>query len=172
MTALPETKRALVADLDRRIRALPSWHDVLGEGTAGTWYGRLLTSYVLLVDDESVVYLTGEATLDEGHLKANITSFTPTLLVRAKIWGWVDKDDVKLSVTAAPRSGLVMLGASGSTGVSEEDVPWPGNLTFTLTYRAEGDALALPQDIPEDDHWAAEQAALLTSLRADLIAES
>lgn len=170
MTALPETKRALVEDLDRRIRSLPSWKAVVPTGETPGWYGRLLTSYALLADDEPVVYLTGQLEEGDGRITATLVSFTASFLVRAKVWGSAESDDVKIAVNAAPRSGLVLMGVSGSTSASDADaeVPWPGNLTFTLTYRTEGDALALPLDIPEDEHWQAEQAALLAGLRNDL----
>jgi hypothetical protein len=172
MTALLETKRALIGDLDRRIRSLPSWHRQLPARKAvPAWYGRLLTSYSLLVDEEPILYLTGELTLERGRLTGQLVSFTQSLLVRVKVWGAAG-DDVKLAATSASRASLVLLGASGSTGASEEDadVAWPGSLTFTLTYRAENDAVTLPLDIPHDPHWPAEQAALLAGLRADLVA--
>ena len=167
MSALPEARRGQVADLDRRIRSLPSWRPAL-EG-APEWYGRLLTSFTLLADDEPTVYLTGQLEQHDDHLVGYLVSFTASLLVRAKVWG---TGDIKISVTSGARSALVLLAASGSTSATDEDaeVPWPGNLTFTLTYRSEGDALALPLDIPDDPNWPAEQAALLAGLRADLVA--
>lgn len=167
MNVLPESRRALVRDLDRRIRTLPSWKPVLHADTPPEWYGRLLTSYSLLADDEPTVYLTGELAEDEGHIVGHLVAFTDTLLVRAKVWG---SESVKISVTAAPRSGLVLLAASGSASATDEDAAaaWPGDLTFTLTYGHESDALALPLDIPDDPEWAAEQVALLSGLRADL----
>jgi len=167
VNALPENRRSQVADADRRIRSLPSWQPVL-ERTPD-WYGRLLTSLSLLADDEPVVYLTGSLEQDGDHVVGYVIAFTTTLLVRAKVWG---TDDVKISVTSAARSGLVLLAASGSTSANEQDaaVSWPGNLTFTLTYRSEGDALSLPLDIPDDPDWATEQVALLNGLRADLVA--
>ena len=170
MTALPETKRALVEDLDRRVRTLPSWKAVLPATEAPGWYGRLLTSYALLADDEPILYLTGQLEEAEGRVTASLISFTTSYLVRAKVWGSTETDDVKIAVNAAARSGLVLMGVSGSTSASDKDAatPWPGNLTFTLTYRSEGDALALPLDIPEDKNWQAEQAALLAGLRVDL----
>lgn len=167
MTALPETRRTQVADLDRRIRSLPSWQPVL-DGSP-EWYGRLLTSYSLLADAEPVVYLTGSLEQDDDHIVGYLVSFTTTLLVRAKVWG---TSDVKISVTSAARNGLVLLAASGSTSATEQapEVAWPGALTFTLTYGSEGDALALPLDVPDDPAWPAEQQALLAGLRADLVA--
>lgn len=168
MTAFPESRRPQVADIDRRIRSLPSWLDVLGS-PAPEWYGRLLTSYCLLTDNEPVVYLTGSMERDGEHLVGYLVSFTEHLLVRAKVWG---STDVKMSASSVSRGGLVQLGVSGSTAVDDADapLPWPGNLTFTLTYRSEADALALPLDIPDDPDWQAEQAALLAGLRSDLVA--
>jgi hypothetical protein len=147
---------------DTRIRALTSWSTALPAAESPEWYGRLLASLELLVGDQPVEYLSGELTQDDGHLSARLVAYTHSFLVRAKAWG-ASGTELRTSATAVSRTGLILMAASGTGGDSPA-----GDLTVSLSYRGEGEAVVLPLEVPQGPHWAAEWAALLQGLRDDL----
>lgn len=168
--ALDEEKRAIAKELNFRIEAHPDWTGSTS-GRQPLWYGRMLTSLVIALGEESIKYLTAAYSAKDGNFTAAIVIFTPTTLIVVNALGQTNANSGEYSTVLSSRSELKRFTLAAETSVfnTEAFSDWPGALSTTLTY-ADGFNLSLPLGRSHDSTHRAELDLLIKSLRDDLVA--
>ena len=168
--AVDEEHRAITKELNYRIEAHPDWSGVT-RGRKPFWYGQMLTTLVIAVGKEPLVYLTAAYSTEGGDFTAAIVIFTPTTLIVMNAHGQANADSSDYSTALSPRGELKRLTLAAETSVfsTEDFSDWPGALSTTLTY-ADGCKLSLPLGPSENSKHRAEIDPLIKSLRHDLAA--
>lgn len=168
--AVPEGLRPLSRKLNIALRKHTSIY-ALGTARSPLWYGRMLTSLVLLTDGEEIEYVTGTYRADKHE--AQVAVFTPSLVIDARATG-IDGDDAEMTVCAVARSAILSLATDADETVFSDSLlsQWPGALVVTATYTGLPEALTLPLETLQSDDKPGPVRNLLTSLKEDLRAAS
>ena len=146
----------------------------LFDDRSALWYTLALSDVTLLAGGSEVqladtVVTLGEA--DDGSYSARITIFTEHLVITVDAAASSDTDTGSHTTSARSRADLRALEVAAETGAlgdSRRSLAWPGKVAVTLDY-GDAERLKLPGGKHADRVQFARVAALLPSLRADLL---
>jgi len=165
----PETFRPLneaIAGQSPELREL--FHDRWAQ-----WYSLALSDIRLIIEGSAVRFADAVVTLgdpDDRNYTARITVFTDDLVIT--VMAAVEAGNESHTTRAQSRGDLKALEVAASTGALGDNwgrAAWPGKVWATLDY-GDGTPLRLPGSTRADRDQHARLAALLPSLRADLVA--
>lgn len=162
---ISEDQQPTLREVTNRLRQINSIMR-LTSGRAPFWFGRLLSDVILLIDGDSVEYVTGTL----GDKSAEIVIVTTHRIVRA-IATDIDDDDARATTTVHPRANISSVEVAAEESVYSNSVHsnWPGKLVLVLVM---GDSrLTLPLEASFDYDYEPDALrrllyALLTELDA------
>ncbi|MGV2983801.1 hypothetical protein ACNPNP_08835 [Microbacterium sp. AGC85] len=165
-----ENDRAQYFDYELRVDGSDFAHVPVGEKHYVPWYGQLLSTLLVVIGTEDVLY--SQTDYVDGEPAARFVLFTADLVVVVDV-NDVNVDDADVSTRLIGRKTLEALdvaadqpvGTSGSLAYA-----WPGHLEVQATYPGLGDVLILKGDGASKIK-SADQGPLFTllaGLRSDL----